>query len=112
METTELPQTKLCRVTQFIKLFVRTYGNTFNETCPNNEEGLSYEEYRDGIVELCFECAKPVYPLDQLEKIDQHKIIEKDEKIGNSELFCVECDRDLLRFVKPDECEFCTKNKV
>ncbi|CAG9773475.1 unnamed protein product [Ceutorhynchus assimilis] len=112
---TDIAKTKLCQLTKYIRVFVRTYENTFQESCPNNEEGLSFdsqEEYENGIVELCFECAKPVYPLDRLEKIDLHKTIEENEKPTYSEWFCIECENEMVTFVKPDECEFCIDNKV
>ncbi|CAG9759436.1 unnamed protein product [Ceutorhynchus assimilis] len=73
-----------CRLKNFIKIFITTYENYFPEQCSNIEEGGVFyeEEYLEGLVRLCLECGRTVYPLDRLATVSKHEKLKRDFKNG------------------------------
>lgn len=109
-----------CKISQYVKIKVTTYENTFNRECPNYEEGLSREEYLDCIVDLCEECVSSIPPVDRLEKVNSHKVFcystslfsEAEVLAGNfvEQVYCVDCQTKCIQYRQLENCSVCSFN--
>lgn len=101
----------LCEIIIEISIRIRTYENTFKEPVPLEEEGLSREDVDpEGIVLLCSDCGKNVYPLDWISKMERHGKVDVDTLVL-MEQECVRCFASTRRVVDMNECDICNKKK-
>lgn len=101
----------MCEISTKIVVKNRTYENTFRESIPLEEEGLSRADLDpEGVLILCEECGKNVYPLDWVEKTISHGRIHPD-LLDLDDHWCVRCLGSTKRLVNHIDCDFCNKLK-
>lgn len=105
----------LCEVIIEIRVKHRTYENTFKEAVPLEEEGMCREDLDpEGIIILCEDCGKRIYPLDWVRKDVSHGKVHLDT-LSVNETECVRCLASTRKLLKKEDCIHCkslsNKNK-